>query len=66
MTGLPAELREILLPSQEETNNIWNKEVVPQLSPDAAATEKTRSEPFSPGDARRHKHARARTTAGSS
>lgn len=45
--GFPAELREILTPSKEETNNIWNKEVVPELPPDAAATMKKRFEPFS-------------------
>ncbi|MFD7232347.1 alpha/beta hydrolase family protein [Streptomyces sp. NPDC059881] len=45
--GFPAEIREILTPSKEETNNIWNKEVVPELPPDAAATMKKRFEPFS-------------------
>ncbi|MFE7774255.1 alpha/beta hydrolase family protein [Streptomyces sp. NPDC057445] len=45
--GFPAEIREILTPDKEETNNIWNKEVVPELPPDAAATLKKRFEPFS-------------------
>ncbi|WP_328725973.1 alpha/beta hydrolase family protein [Streptomyces sp. NBC_00259] len=45
--GFPAEIREILTPSKEETNNIWNKEVVPELPPAAAATMKKRFEPFS-------------------
>ncbi|MFF4348751.1 alpha/beta hydrolase family protein [Streptomyces sp. NPDC001530] len=45
--GFPAEIREILTPSKEETNNIWNKEVVPELPPDQAATMKKRIEPFS-------------------
>lgn len=45
--GFPAEIREILQPSKEETNEIWNKEVVPQLPPSAAATLKKRFEPFS-------------------
>ncbi|MFJ2472623.1 alpha/beta hydrolase family protein [Streptomyces sp. NPDC087659] len=45
--GFPAEIRQILTPSKEETNQIWNKEVVPQLPPDAAATMKKRFEPFS-------------------
>ncbi|MEU2284594.1 alpha/beta hydrolase [Streptomyces sp. NPDC013178] len=41
------ELRKILTPNKEETNDIWNKEVVPQLSPAEAATVKKRFEPFS-------------------
>ncbi|MFD7612725.1 alpha/beta hydrolase family protein [Streptomyces sp. NPDC059828] len=45
--GFPPQLREILTPSKEETNNIWNKEVVPELPPDTAATIKKRFEPFS-------------------
>ncbi|NXY97313.1 alpha/beta fold hydrolase [Streptomyces sp. BR123] len=45
--GFPAEIREILTPDKEETNNIWNKEVVPGLSPAEAATLKKRFEPFS-------------------
>ncbi|MFD5426882.1 alpha/beta hydrolase family protein [Streptomyces sp. NPDC127084] len=45
--GFPPEVREILTPSKEETNNIWNKEVVPELPPDAAAVLKKRFEPFS-------------------
>ncbi|MFE3326148.1 alpha/beta hydrolase family protein [Streptomyces sp. NPDC059176] len=45
--AFPPEVREILQPSKEETNDIWNKEVVPQLSPSAAATMKKRFEPFS-------------------
>ncbi|MET9888424.1 alpha/beta fold hydrolase [Streptomyces sp. NPDC006430] len=45
--GFPAELRKIVTPDKEETNTIWNKEVVPQLPPDAAATIKKRIEPFS-------------------
>ncbi|MGW7356198.1 alpha/beta hydrolase family protein [Streptomyces sp. NPDC054802] len=45
--GFPAEIREILTPDKEETNNIWNKEVVPELSPAEAATLRKRFEPFS-------------------
>ncbi|UUN28649.1 S9 family peptidase [Streptomyces sp. FIT100] len=45
--GFPAEIREILTPSKQETNNIWNKEVVPELPPADAATMKKRFEPFS-------------------
>lgn len=51
--GFPPEIREILTPDKEETNRIWNKEVVPGLSPSEAATMKKRIEPFSvPHDAR--------------
>ncbi|MGW2561069.1 alpha/beta hydrolase family protein [Streptomyces sp. NPDC001514] len=45
--GFPPELREILGPSKQETNDIWNKEVVPELPPADAATVKKRFEPFS-------------------
>ncbi|MGW7043548.1 alpha/beta hydrolase family protein [Streptomyces avermitilis] len=45
--GFPPEVRKILTPDKEETNNIWNKEVVPALPPAAAATMKKRIEPFS-------------------
>lgn len=45
--GFPPELRKIVTPDKEETNAIWNKEVVPELPPDAAATLKKRIEPFS-------------------
>ncbi|MCX4515869.1 alpha/beta hydrolase [Streptomyces sp. NBC_01619] len=45
--GFPTELQQILTPSKEETNQIWNKEVVPELPPDAAAALKKRFEPFS-------------------
>ncbi|MFF8786149.1 alpha/beta hydrolase family protein [Streptomyces sp. NPDC015125] len=45
--GFPPEIREILTPDKEKTNNIWNKEVVPELPPSAAATMKKRFEPFS-------------------
>ncbi|WP_351226515.1 acyl-CoA thioester hydrolase/BAAT C-terminal domain-containing protein [Streptomyces sp. NPDC002133] len=45
--GFPQEIREILTPSKAETNNIWNKEVVPELPPADAATLKKRFEPFS-------------------
>lgn len=45
--GFPPQLRQILTPDKEETNNIWNKEVVPELPPPAAATMKKRIEPFS-------------------
>ncbi|MGW0701156.1 alpha/beta hydrolase family protein [Streptomyces sp. NPDC002867] len=45
--AFPAEIREILTPDKEETNNIWNKEVVPELSPTEAATLRKRFEPFS-------------------
>ncbi|MEU0658320.1 alpha/beta hydrolase family protein [Streptomyces lavendulocolor] len=45
--GFPPELRKIVTPDKEETNAIWNNEVVPELPPDAAATVKKRIEPFS-------------------
>ncbi|MFC5799541.1 alpha/beta hydrolase family protein [Streptomyces formicae] len=45
--GFPAEIREILTPSKQESNDIWNKEVVPELPPADAATMKKRFEPFS-------------------
>ncbi|MEU8777398.1 alpha/beta hydrolase [Streptomyces sp. NPDC048606] len=45
--GFPPEIREILTPDRQRTNDIWNKEVVPELPPDAAAVMKKRFEPFS-------------------
>uniref|UniRef100_A0AAU2JNG0 Alpha/beta hydrolase n=1 Tax=Streptomyces sp. NBC_00049 TaxID=2903617 RepID=A0AAU2JNG0_9ACTN len=45
--GFPPEIRKILTPDKQETNDIWNKEVVPELPPDAAAVMKKRFEPFS-------------------
>ncbi|WP_329201103.1 MULTISPECIES: alpha/beta hydrolase family protein [unclassified Streptomyces] len=45
--GFPAEIRKILTPGKEQTNDIWNKEVVPELPPAAAAVMKKRFEPFS-------------------
>ncbi|WP_244257944.1 alpha/beta fold hydrolase [Streptomyces sp. Tu 2975] len=45
--GFPAEIREILTRDKEETNNIWNREVVPELSAAEAATLRKRFEPFS-------------------
>ncbi|MFC6516882.1 alpha/beta hydrolase family protein [Streptomyces goshikiensis] len=45
--GFPPEIREILTPSKEETNDIWNTKVVPELPPEAAAVLKKRFEPFS-------------------
>ncbi|MFD3555314.1 alpha/beta hydrolase family protein [Streptomyces goshikiensis] len=45
--GFPPEIREILTPSKEETNAIWNTKVVPELPPEAAAVLKKRFEPFS-------------------
>lgn len=45
--GFPPEIRKILTPDKEETNNVWNKEVVPELPSSAAATMKKRIEPFS-------------------
>ncbi|WP_392896519.1 alpha/beta hydrolase family protein [Streptomyces sp. LN699] len=45
--GFPPEIREILTADKEETNDIWNKKVVPELPPDAAAVMKKRFEPFS-------------------
>lgn len=45
--GFPAEIRRILTPDPRETNNLWNKEVVPALSPEDAATLRKRMEPFS-------------------
>ncbi|MFJ4984844.1 alpha/beta hydrolase family protein [Streptomyces sp. NPDC088732] len=45
--GFPAEIRRILTPDPRETNTLWNKEVVPALSPEDAATLRKRMEPFS-------------------
>ncbi|MFJ5208349.1 MULTISPECIES: alpha/beta hydrolase family protein [Streptomyces] len=45
--AFPAELREILTPDREETNRIWNEEVVPELGPSEAYLVKKRFEPFS-------------------
>ncbi|OKI54431.1 alpha/beta hydrolase family protein [Streptomyces sp. MJM1172] len=45
--GFPPEIREILTPGKEETNDIWNTKVVPELPPEAAAVLKKRFEPFS-------------------
>lgn len=45
--GFPPEIRQILTPSKEETNDIWNTKVVPELPPEAAAVLKKRFEPFS-------------------
>ncbi|MEU0370714.1 alpha/beta hydrolase [Streptomyces sp. NPDC006283] len=45
--GFPPEVRQILTPSKAETNNIWNKEVAPELPPADAATLRKRMEPFS-------------------
>ncbi|MFF7206240.1 alpha/beta hydrolase family protein [Streptomyces sp. NPDC008141] len=45
--GFPPEVRKILTPDKQATNDIWNKEVVPELPPSAAAVLKKRFEPFS-------------------
>ncbi|MFG2029968.1 alpha/beta hydrolase family protein [Streptomyces sp. NPDC048825] len=45
--GFPPELRSIVSPDKAETNRIWNEEVVPELSPEEAATIEKRVEPFS-------------------
>ncbi|WP_328761270.1 MULTISPECIES: alpha/beta hydrolase [unclassified Streptomyces] len=45
--GFPPEIRKILTPDEQQTNDIWNKEVVPELPPEAAAVLKKRFEPFS-------------------
>ncbi|MFC9674933.1 alpha/beta hydrolase family protein [Streptomyces sp. NPDC056949] len=45
--GFPPEIRKILTPNKAQTNNTWNKEVVPELPAAAAATMKKRFEPFS-------------------
>ncbi|OKK21950.1 hypothetical protein AMK16_01505 [Streptomyces sp. CB00455] len=45
--GFPPEIRQILTPTKEETNTIWNKEVAPHLPAEAAAVMKKRFEPFS-------------------
>ncbi|MFJ8844125.1 alpha/beta hydrolase family protein [Streptomyces cyaneofuscatus] len=46
--GFPAEIREIVSDDKEETNRIWNEEVVPELSPSEAYLMKKRIECFSP------------------
>ncbi|MEU1277533.1 alpha/beta hydrolase [Streptomyces sp. NPDC005805] len=45
--GFPQEIRDILTPDREETNRIWNEEVVPELSPSEQYQLKKRFEPFS-------------------
>ncbi|MFD8634746.1 alpha/beta hydrolase family protein [Streptomyces sp. NPDC059533] len=45
--GFPPEIRKILTPDKQQTNDIWNKEVVPELPPDAVDVMKKRFEPFS-------------------
>ncbi|MET8634932.1 alpha/beta hydrolase family protein [Streptomyces sp. NPDC004096] len=45
--GFPKQVREILAATKDETNNVWNKEVVPKLSRTDAAILKKRFEPFS-------------------
>ncbi|MFG2608480.1 alpha/beta hydrolase family protein [Streptomyces sp. NPDC048514] len=45
--GFPPEVREILRPSRQGTNAIWNKDVVPDLPASDAATLRKRFEPFS-------------------
>ncbi|MGW5606913.1 alpha/beta hydrolase family protein [Streptomyces sp. NPDC003753] len=45
--GFPPELRKVLTSNKAETNAVWNKEVVPGLSPADAAMLKKRFEPFS-------------------
>ncbi|XUM03750.1 alpha/beta hydrolase family protein [Streptomyces venezuelae ATCC 10712] len=44
--AFPAEIRKILTPSKEETNQIWNKEVVPELPPADRFTLSKRFEPY--------------------
>ncbi|MFD9515988.1 alpha/beta hydrolase family protein [Streptomyces sp. NPDC059979] len=44
--GFDQELREIITSDKEETNRIWNEEVVPQLTPQLAFTVKKRFEIF--------------------
>ncbi|MFJ8858342.1 alpha/beta hydrolase family protein [Streptomyces sp. NPDC102451] len=46
--GFPAEIRDIVSDDKEETNRIWNEEVVPELTPSLAYLFKKRIEPFSP------------------
>ncbi|SBU99657.1 Predicted hydrolase of the alpha/beta-hydrolase fold [Streptomyces sp. Ncost-T6T-1] len=46
--GFPAEIREIVSDDKEETNRIWNEEVVPELTPSEAYLLKKRIECFSP------------------
>ncbi|MEU3064959.1 alpha/beta hydrolase family protein [Streptomyces subrutilus] len=45
--GFPGEIRQILTPDKQQTNDIWNKRVVPELPASAAAVMKKRFEPFS-------------------
>ncbi|WP_405452712.1 alpha/beta hydrolase family protein [Streptomyces erythrochromogenes] len=44
--GFDKELRDIVTPDKEETNRIWNEDVVPELSPQEAFTVKKRFEIF--------------------
>ncbi|SMF68634.1 S9 family peptidase [Streptomyces sp. Amel2xC10] len=45
--GFDAELRAIITPDKEETNRVWNEDVVPELTPQLAFTVKKRFEIFS-------------------
>ncbi|MET9601954.1 CocE/NonD family hydrolase [Streptomyces sp. NPDC006459] len=44
--GFDAELRAIITPDKEETNRVWNEDVVPELTPQLAFTVKKRFEIF--------------------
>ncbi|MFE2125519.1 MULTISPECIES: alpha/beta hydrolase family protein [Streptomyces] len=44
--GFDKELRDIVTPDKEETNRVWNEEVVPELTPQLAFTVKKRFEIF--------------------
>ncbi|MFK0043739.1 alpha/beta hydrolase family protein [Streptomyces sp. NPDC090741] len=46
--GFDKELRDIVTADKAETNRVWNEEVVPELTPQVAATVKKRFEIFSP------------------
>ncbi|MFG3103627.1 alpha/beta hydrolase family protein [Streptomyces sp. NPDC048182] len=45
-SAFPGEIRKILTPSKEETNEIWNKEVVPELPKEDRFTLSKRFEPY--------------------
>ncbi|NBM20384.1 S9 family peptidase [Streptomyces sp. GC420] len=46
--GFPPEIREVITQSEQETNRIWNEDVVPALTPELRFLVEKRFEPFDP------------------
>ncbi|MGP3947578.1 alpha/beta hydrolase family protein [Streptomyces sp. 7N604] len=46
--GFPPEIRDILQDTKEETNRVWNEEIVPTLTPEFRFLLEKRFEPFDP------------------